>query len=154
MNTALQVGGEAETLEDLVYSYYRTVEAQPFDAVAAARFFAEDFRCFPPREAPPGVTAKAATVGLLSMLAAGFPDARRHLLVVEALEGQRVLAYFLFEGTHTGPFFGASPSGNKISFVGVDIFRVEDGRFAENWHVEDVSSLLAQMKIAPQVEAA
>lgn len=32
---------------------------------------------------------------------------------------------------------------------GQEIFRVEDGRFVEVWHLEDLSATLSQLKLGP-----
>ncbi len=130
----------------LVRRYYQTIEAQPYNEEAISDFFAEDYQNHPPRKAPPGVSTKNATLGLLRNLSTGFPDAKRSLLIVEPLSADRVLVYFSFDGTHTGHFFTAPPSGNKVSFIGVDIFRIKDKKFAENWHVEDLSAFFEQIK--------
>jgi predicted ester cyclase len=57
------------------------------------------------------------------------------------------MVYWTFEGTNSGTLFGAPASGNEVSINGVDIFRVADGQFVEQWHVEELMSLFQQ--IAP-----
>jgi hypothetical protein len=145
MNLAANTKADMNAVEQMVRQYYRTIEMQPYDEAAVSEIFTDDYRNYPPHPAPPGASAKQATLGLIKMLSQGFPDARRNLLIVEPLGQDRVLAYFSFEGTHTGNFLGYAPSGKKVTFVGVDIFKVRDGKFIENWHVEDVSKLLEQL---------
>ena len=146
MQATSQIPSNMSAAERLVRQYYQTIEGQPFNEESAAAFFSENYQSRPPRPVPPGASAKQGTLGLLKNLSIGIPDAKRDLLIVEPLSGDRVLVYFSFTGTHTGPFFGAPPSGNKVSFIGVDIFTIKDGKFVENWHVEDLSTFLEQLK--------
>jgi predicted ester cyclase len=145
MNAVATAQADRNVSESRVRKYYQTIEVQPFDETAISGFFAEDYRNYPPRAAAPGVSTKQATLGLIRMLSQGFPDARRELLIVEPISEGRVLVYFSFNGTHTGDFFGHPPTGRKVSFIGVDIFTIKDGRFVENWHVEDISKFLEQI---------
>lgn len=38
-----------------------------------------------------------------------------------------------------------APSGRRVSFAYMDMHRIEDGRIAESWHLEDIAGLLAQV---------
>jgi steroid delta-isomerase-like uncharacterized protein len=63
-----------------------------------------------------------------------FPDA--HWTLEEALEdGDRVVGRWTFHGTHDGPFFNLAPTGRKVTYPIIGIYRVENGRIAEDWHV-------------------
>jgi predicted ester cyclase len=35
--------------------------------------------------------------------------------------------------THTGDFFGIAPTNRKIQISGMDVLRVQDGKFVEQW---------------------
>ena len=146
METAPQVGMTSDRRVELIREYYQTIEAQPFDESRVSPFFAENYINHPPRKAPPGMSVKVATLNLLRNLSRGFPDAKRTLIMVEPVGNDRVMAYFSFSGTHTGEFFSHAPTGNKVSFVGVDVFKIKDGKFVENHHVEDLTTLLEQLK--------
>ncbi|MCH8621063.1 ester cyclase [Undibacterium sp. TS12] len=132
--------------EAMVRKYYQTIEMQPFNEGQASEFFSDEYTNYPKRDIAPGSSVKSSTLGLLRSLSHAFPDAKRKLLIVEALSDNRVLVYFSFEGTHSGQFFGFPATGNKVSFIGVDIFRIKDHQFIENWHVEDLSKLFEQLK--------
>ncbi len=77
-----------------------------------------------------------------------FPDAR---IVLDKLaaEGDRVGAHFTFSGTHTGSFLDLSPTGKKVAVQGAGLFRVLDGKLAENWVNFDALGLMQQLGIAP-----
>jgi steroid delta-isomerase-like uncharacterized protein len=52
-------------------------------------------------------------------------------------------------GTHKGEFAGLPPTGNRISFGGMEIMRFEDGRAAERWGELDQLGLLQQLGAIP-----
>jgi predicted ester cyclase len=57
-------------------------------------------------------------------------------------DGDKVVTSKTFHGTHTGEFMGLPPTGNAISVDGIDICRVHDGKFVENWNVLDTLALV------------
>ena len=79
-----------------------------------------------------------------------FPDLRFTLDVV--LEsGDLVTGRWTMTGTHTGPLelLGLPPTGRPVSMSGQEIFRAEDGRFVEVWHLEDVGALMRSLELEP-----
>jgi steroid delta-isomerase-like uncharacterized protein len=50
-------------------------------------------------------------------------------------DGDRVIGRWFFKGTHTGPFFNISPSGKVVSYPILAIYRIENGKIAEDWHI-------------------
>lgn len=59
--------------------------------------------------------------------------------------GDRVVAHLRFAGHFTGTFHGVQGKGQAIDFIATDIYRVQDGRIVENWHLEDNLALLKQL---------
>ncbi|CAM4205288.1 ester cyclase [Palleronia rufa] len=49
------------------------------------------------------------------------------------------------EGRHTGPLFGVAPTGRDVSFDGIAVHRIEDGRIVETWQMADRLDLLRQI---------
>ncbi|WMJ83247.1 ester cyclase [Oscillospiraceae bacterium LTW-04] len=43
-----------------------------------------------------------------------------------------VISEFIAEGTHKGEWLGMKPTGKKLSFTGVDIDKIEDGKIIEH----------------------
>jgi predicted ester cyclase len=69
-----------------------------------------------------------------SAILAAFPDAK--WAVEEILEnGDRIIGRFSFQGTHDGPFFNIGPTGKKVTYPIIGIYRIEEGRIAEDWHI-------------------
>jgi steroid delta-isomerase-like uncharacterized protein len=63
-----------------------------------------------------------------------FPDARWTLEDMLA-DGDKVIGRWRFRGTHEGPFFNIPPSGKQVTHPIIAIYRIADGRIAEDWHI-------------------
>ena len=48
-------------------------------------------------------------------------------------EGDKVVVRFTWSFTHTVPFAGAAPTGKYISWTGISINRLSDGKIVEEW---------------------
>ncbi|MBV8049356.1 MAG: ester cyclase [Paludibacterium sp.] len=59
--------------------------------------------------------------------------------------GDRVSVHLHFRGHFTGQFGAATGQGQTVDFQAFDLYRVEHGRIAENWHLEDMATLLRQL---------
>ena len=73
-----------------------------------------------------------------------------HLAIEDVIaEGDKVVVRFTWSFTHTVPFFGAAPTGKYISWTGISINRLSDGKIAEEWANVDNLGLQRQLgKIA------
>jgi steroid delta-isomerase-like uncharacterized protein len=60
-------------------------------------------------------------------------------------EGDTVMMYSTVTATHLGEWLGNPPTGNKLNFDTVDIFRIENGKIAEHWDVADTLKLFTQV---------
>jgi len=66
-------------------------------------------------------------------------------------EADWATAHWTFRGTHDrGPFLGVPPSGKRIEYAGVTVFRVEEGKLAEGWALFDRLWLFQQLGIIPE----
>jgi hypothetical protein len=79
------------------------------------------------------------------IMLAGFSD---YQTVIDDLiaEGDKVAARITMSGTHTGSFMGILPTGKFVSFTGMYIARIANGKIAEHWGEEDGVSLLQQLE--------
>lgn len=94
---------------------------------------------------------KAGFVEFFTTIFRAVPDFRYTLHKMVA-EDDIVMAYSTTSGTHTGGvWLGQEPTGAKLNFKVVDIFRVEDGKIAEHWDVADTFSLFSQLGIAERL---
>jgi steroid delta-isomerase-like uncharacterized protein len=85
---------------------------------------------------------------LAGMYLAAFPDLR---FTVEDLvaEGDKVVARYTVRGTHRGELMGIPPTGNQIAVEAMEIYRLEDGRIAEQWVVMDGLGMMQQLGVIP-----
>jgi hypothetical protein len=64
--------------------------------------------------------------------------------------GDRVVTHLRFRGHFTGRFGQIQGQGQTINFIATDIYRVADGRIAENWHIEDNLTLQQELGLIPK----
>jgi predicted ester cyclase len=77
-----------------------------------------------------------------------------HVSVDDILaEGDRVAVRVTSRGTHTGHFRSVAPTGNKVEFPGYAIFRMRDGKAAEEWILDDLLTFLRQIGVVPAAAA-
>jgi predicted ester cyclase len=78
------------------------------------------------------------------IMLAGFPD---YQTIIDDLlaEGDKVAARITMSGTNTGSFMGIPPTGKRVSFTGIYIARIANGKIVEHWGEEDSVSLLQQL---------
>ena len=60
-----------------------------------------------------------------------YPDYTMKILKQYA-DGDYVISEFIMEGTHEGEWIGIKPTHKRLSFTGVDIVKVVDGKIAEH----------------------
>ncbi|MEI6003178.1 ester cyclase [Paraburkholderia bengalensis] len=59
--------------------------------------------------------------------------------------GDHVIVHLRFQGHFTGQFKGVQGHGQNVDFIATDIYRIKDGRIADNWHLEDNLTFLQQL---------
>ena len=73
-----------------------------------------------------------------------FPD--MHTSAEEYLtEGDKVCLRWTGQGTHQGSLFGIPATGKRVTFGGIAILRVKDGKIAEDWAYGDQLGLFMQI---------
>lgn len=80
--------------------------------------------------------------------ATALPDLR-FTIEDQIAEGEKVVVRWRAEGTHRGELQGVAATGKRVSFAGVDIFRVANGRIAEGWSSYDRLGILQQIGAMP-----
>ena len=61
------------------------------------------------------------------------------------IAGDKVVGRNTWSGTHTQPLQGIAPTGRRFSMRTIDIWRVENGKFAEHWDIVDTAGLQKQL---------
>jgi steroid delta-isomerase-like uncharacterized protein len=82
-----------------------------------------------------------------------FPDL--HVTTEDLIaDGDRVVARYTWRGTHRGDFFGIPATGRSVTVAGTSIYRISDGKIAEEWWLEDLLGLMRQIGAVPAPAAA
>lgn len=68
-------------------------------------------------------------------------------------EGDKVAVRWTNSGTNVGEFLGMPATGRPYSIAGIDIYRLEDGKLAEHWHVVDQLAQMQQLGLLPTPES-
>ncbi|MFZ6777899.1 ester cyclase [Undibacterium sp. Ji83W] len=124
------------------YAFWNTGETQFAQAALADNFMDRNLPAGRP-QGPQGALFASKN------FRAAVPDLK---LEVEEmlLVGDRVIGRLHFSGHFSGSFHGQQGDGRKVDFIATDIYRIADGRIAENWHLEDKLTLLQQLGIIKQ----
>lgn len=98
-----------------------------------------------PAPAPGPDGFKRVITGFIS----AFPDMRITIEDVVS-EGDRVATRGTWTGTHDGEFNGIPATGRSVAISYCDIWRIENGRFVENWVQMDMVGLMGQLGVLPE----
>jgi len=79
----------------------------------------------------------------------GFPDLESTIEDLIA-ERDKVVAHWRAHATHQGEYMGIPPTGNRVNFTGISIYRIEGGQIAESWGVSDDLGLMRQIGAIPE----
>ena len=82
------------------------------------------------------------------MYAAAFPDLHTWSEGMVA-EGDEVAVRWMAEGTQQGELLGIPPTGKQARFSGMSIFRLAEGKIAEQWEEWDKLDLMRQLGVMP-----
>lgn len=114
------------------------------DETQAREALAPDFidRTLPPGR-PQGVAGPlAASKGFH----AAVPDVHADIEQM-IVAGDRVVTYLHFTGHFTGAFKGIQGKGQAVDFIATDIYRIQNGKITDNWHLEDNLTFLQQLGV-------
>jgi predicted ester cyclase len=91
-------------------------------------------------------TGVRALNDLFAMLHDAFPDL--HITVEDTIaEGDKVVGRNSLTGTHRGFYMGLSPTGKRVVYSEIFIFRFAEGQIVEIWGVVDVVGQLRQLGV-------
>lgn len=109
----------------------------------AFQVFAEDYirHDLRPTSALPGPEGQKK---IAADFRAAFPDLEWTIDIILA-EGDLVTGRWTASGTHTGQWGGIEPTGKKVVFSGVNIFRFANGKVVEIWNHRDDLGLREQL---------
>jgi steroid delta-isomerase-like uncharacterized protein len=134
-----------EANKELIHAYVETIFNQR-QVDRADELVAPDYvdHAALPGQAPGLQGAKSKW----AMYLAGIPDLR---VTIEELvaEGDKVAVRRSYAGTHRGELLGIPPTGKQMRLGGISIFRLADGKIAEQWEQLDRLALMQQLGVLP-----
>ena len=75
---------------------------------------------------------------------AAMPDVRMRV-EDRIIAGDKVVARTTYSATHTQTIRGIPPTGKAFTFRTIDIWRIENGKFAEHWDLTDLDESLRKL---------
>jgi len=128
---------------ELLHQYHVDVW-ENHDPYAAADYLAPDFVSHGIPYSMP--TDEPAGYDFFTKFLAAFPDLYSSEDAILS-GGDRVSIQWTLTGTQTEDFFGLPPTGRSIEVSGMDILRVEDGKFVEQWggFADQMDEIIAQL---------
>jgi steroid delta-isomerase-like uncharacterized protein len=122
------------------------------NVAVAQETFAEDYmrHDLRPTQAEPGPEGQAK---IAADFRRAFPDLT-FLVDIVLAEKDLVAARWTAEGTHDGPWGNMDPTGKRVRFSGVNIFRIREGKVAEIWNHRDDLGLMQQVGVPVYAGAA
>jgi steroid delta-isomerase-like uncharacterized protein len=85
---------------------------------------------------------------VVNMFRSGMPDI--HLNIEDEIyAGDKVVHRWKMTGTDTEGLMGMPPSGKHLTFTGMTIVRMEDGKIVERWTNVDELGILQQLGVVP-----
>jgi steroid delta-isomerase-like uncharacterized protein len=84
----------------------------------------------------------------VALMIHAFPDGRVTVEDLLAVDDKVVVRYRM-RGTHQGEFWGAPSTGKAVTYTGIMIVRLREGRLVEEWSEADLLGLMRQTGVIP-----
>jgi steroid delta-isomerase-like uncharacterized protein len=127
--------GEHEMILERNKAVVRRIIEEAFnrgDVASIKPLVTPEFRSHNPRVPPGREGLEQFAQGFVD----GFSDFAGEIREIVA-EGDKVVVWVDWRGTHTGTFAGVAATGRRVEFATVEFFRLEAGQLAEHWDVAD-----------------
>lgn len=120
------------------YEVIQGRNVQAFDEIMHAQFVNHSV----PNGA--GNAGKEGVLQFLQLIWQVFPDLQV-TINMQIAEGDLVMTYKTFSGTHKGTFMGIEATNKNVSFSSIDIIRIKDEQAIEHWSIRDNNTLWQQL---------
>jgi steroid delta-isomerase-like uncharacterized protein len=77
-----------------------------------------------------------------------FPDFHDSI-DIQLAEGDMVASRVTSTGTHRGTFLGVEPTNKELSWTGITIDRISEGKIVESWTNWDMLGMMQQLGVVP-----
>lgn len=78
-----------------------------------------------------------------------FPDLQADVEDIFGSDG-KVAVRVTFHGTHEAEFLGLPATHRRVRYQSLELYRIADGKIAEEWIASDVASLMTQISTESQ----
>ena len=85
----------------------------------------------------------------VEMVREAFPDFHNQIEDMVA-EDAKVVAHLTYTGTHEGVLFDVEPTGRKVKYEGIAIFRIADGQITNGLVIGDTLAVMLQISAPPE----
>lgn len=124
-----------ETKLFLVRELHRTWNQGDFDAIPSV--YSEVFVGHWPKGWRTGDSHGHDGVrGAIARIRTAFPDWNEEILDL-VMSTDRIVSRYLSTGTHHGDFAGMAPTGRRVEFEEVSIYRIAEDEIIEQWCLAD-----------------
>jgi predicted ester cyclase len=95
-----------------------------------------------------GLLGTVEGLGNVTAMLRGFIGALPDLHAAEedmVAAGDTVAMRYVVEATHEGNLLGIAPTGRRVRWDAVDVYRLSDGMIVEEWAGDDLAAILYQV---------
>lgn len=96
--------------------------------------------------APEDIRGRDGFEEFYSGMQTAFPDIEVEIQELIA-EDDKVVQRSRQSGTHEGEFMGIEATGNTFDVSGIVIYRIKDGKIAEDWVQSDMMGMMEQLGV-------
>ncbi len=83
---------------------------------------------------------------VITYLRTAFPDLQSNIEEMIA-DGNKVVVRWTWRATHQGEFWGVAPTGKQITYEGISILRLADGKIVDDRFQADLLGLMQQFGV-------
>lgn len=127
------------TNKDVVRQFFEIYNSQDYEA--AYQCMASNY-C---DRGLPQVRSVEDAIEILKLTHQSFPDIK---VAIDDLieENDKVVFRGRFSATHLGEFVGIAPTGARVEFEALEIFRIENQKITESWGYWPMSEIVRQIQ--------
>ena len=85
----------------------------------------------------------------LAVFRSAFPDLNVTTDDIIA-EGDKVVSRWTARGTHQGELMGIAPTGKEVTFTGIEVLRIAEGKVVERWAETNDLEVMQQIGAIPE----
>ena len=127
------------TNKEVIEGFFDIYNSKDYQALS--QYFAPNYN----DHGIPEVKCLEDAIEILKITHTAFPDIK---VVIDDLieEDNKVVFRGHFSATHLGEFAGIPPSGAKVEFEALEIFKLENGKVTESWGYWPMTIITKQIK--------